>query len=285
MISAFVHGTVASLPAAIYVLTLDVLFVCTFFAKLSVAGVTANGASTDDQLATWGSVTFPLVGLLDWWPAAQLEMTEVEVWTMRCCFAVSAAWWATLTYYWVERSDAHKHRGVSSNAPCLAGLVVVLLVVWTLTMQIVSAAMLANGYESCMAEQFPQPGPCWTVPESPWNYRPAIKRSCGANHHALAASHFFGWAGGFGAIKPLIEFHHYSELCNSSSTFVATPYFISFFWASVWAVIYLLIIYNLLREVPALLAGMVAPPTTTPAPASPPRKIALLPTPSITAVV
>jgi hypothetical protein len=261
MITAYVYGTLPSLRLAIFVLLVDVLFGCTIVAKFAVAGVTAAGSTSDDQLATWGSITFPLVGLLDWWPAAQSEMTDDEAWTMRSCFLVSAVWWGTLVYFVAEAAPAPKGvDGEPSNVECFVCLMAILLGVWALTVQIASSVMLSDGYKSCMTEMFPEPGPCWTPPDDDYYDRPFIKRSCGANHQALAASHFFGWVGGFGTIQPLMEYGRYSALCNSSHTFVATPYYISTVWAGAWAVIYLLVACKLLRQVPVVLAGMVAPP-------------------------
>jgi hypothetical protein len=261
MLSFYAYGKLKSRAAAAAIVSLDALMIIAFIAKIAIAAITAPNAKPDDAFAMTAAITCPFIGLMDWWPplasTATATLTPTQAWIMAASFAIALLWWTTLIYLALEEKPPPDD---DEYDDCCAGPIVgTTFFIWVLVIQIVSAVLMSNSYASCLEELHPNPGPCWRqYPEGPYNSAGAEWRaSCNpTNYEALAASHFFGWAGGIGTIKPIIEFNTYKTTCANTTAYALTPYYISFTWAAIWSIIWVAITFIMVAHIPDLLTGM-----------------------------
>jgi hypothetical protein len=262
MLSVYAHGTIKSRGRAASILSLDALMIIAFIAKIAIAAIATPHAKPDDAFAMTAAITCPFVGLMDWWPpltsAATATLTPTQAWIMAASFAIALLWWTTLIYLALEEKPPPPDKR-DDTCSANARLLVALGIIWVSVIQVASTIVMSGSYVSCLQEINPNPGPCWRqyterdvlVPYAEWRVR------CNpTNYHALVASHLFGWAGGIGTIKPIVEFNTYKSTCANTTAYAFTPYYISYTWAAIWTIVALV----MATHIPDLLTGMMMTP-------------------------
>jgi hypothetical protein len=236
------YGKLKSTSSVACVVALDVLMVaCTItMVAVAIAITDRNKSSSAELTAVWASATFPFCGLMLWWPLVYgtTLFTQPELVAAGASFAVSIVWWAQMIYYYKFK---FKPRWYDDDQ--VTFIMCVWLFLWFIFVQTYTGFQMKHDYAECMLEIYERPGPCWTSTAFKQNscngceFR--LNPACGKDGGTIAASHAFGWLGGFGTIRPLYEYAvRYKDKCKQSKVYNPMPYYIDAFWATFWIIFY-----------------------------------------------